>query len=84
MGSTQREPPGHKGNAKEHLVLQLHRGMVCCHQSWRLLVLSNASASPSEIQPMLHTLTFLGTHSRGNFGYGQALLLPAYINRKGH
>lgn len=84
VGSTWREPPGHKGNAKGHLALQLHRGMVCCHQSWWLLVLSNASVLPSEIQLTLHTITSPGTHSGGNFGYGQSLLLPAYINRKGH
>lgn len=82
--STWREPPGHKGNAKGHLVLQPHRGMVCCHQSWWCLVLSNASALPSEIQLTFHTITSLGTHSGGNFGYGQSLLLPVYINRKGH
>lgn len=81
MSRTWRE---HKGNVKEHLVLQLHRGMVCCHQSRWLLVLTSASALPSEIQLKLHTTTSLGTHSGGSFGYGQSLLLPAYINRKGH
>lgn len=74
---------GESHQSMREMVLQLHRGMVCCHQSWELLVLSNASALPSEIQ--LNPYHHIPWNTLwGNFGYSQPLLLPAYINRKGH
>lgn len=70
---------------------EMPRGIWFCSFTEAWSAVTRADDSWSCLMPVLcplrfslHSITSLGTHSGGNFRYGQSLLLPAYINRKGH